>query len=145
MRNGVTESSLAGVSPWHSQRAPYAPSHVDHDVRMMLWCGSMNHDPDLTEEELVIWRAAYGAAFAADFERNWRRARERPLSAGQHSDSFDVAARATDAQYATIVADAAVFRLRDFRHSDSTSDREAGLRLGQLRLEWMEPPDDDIE
>lgn len=66
----------------------------------------MKH-PDLTDDERAIWRAAYAAAFVADFDRN-----------GGEEDFFDRAAKATNAERAIALADLAVERLREWRRDE---------------------------
>lgn len=80
----------------------------------------------MTEEERAIWRAAYAAAFAADFERTRRSAEGMPSHQRGGELPSDAAARVTTGDYAGWIAELAVRRLREWREHE---DSEFGLGL----------------
>jgi hypothetical protein len=79
----------------------------------------------LTHEEGEIWRAAYAAAFVADFERSYQ------ISGG----AFDRVANRTSAERAITIADLAVTRLAQWRKDEQPL---AGVELAPLPKEWDE-------
>ena len=83
----------------------------------------------MTEEERAIWRAAYAAAFVADFRHVTRVAETIAVrvAPGEPPESPDeTAARITHAERPAWIAEHAVRRLREWR---ATEDPEAGIRL----------------
>lgn len=71
----------------------------------------------MTDEELVIWRAAYGSFFAAEFQ-HFR----------QHY-GWDKALSMTHAETAASIANHAVLQLRYWRDRE---DSECGIRISQF-------------
>lgn len=84
----------------------------------------------MTDEERKIWRAAYAAAFVADFERLHSYGVQCGLS-----DAFDRSASSTTAERAITIADLAVARLREWRIDENPS---AGTALEPHPKEWDE-------
>jgi hypothetical protein len=89
------------------------------------------NDANMSTEEREIWRAAYAAAFVADFERKHEYYRN-DLIAGS---PFDEAARVVYAERAITVADLAIVRLRQWRDDN---DALAGCMLKPHPKEWDE-------
>lgn len=79
---------------------------------------------DMTEEERSIWRAAYGAAFVAQFHVN------------KTIVGFDRAIENTTAEQAGTVADHAVMRFREWRENE---DGGFGASLNYEEFEDKEP------
>lgn len=67
----------------------------------------------MTGEEMDIWRAAYAAAYVADFNAS----RKLHEDIGGVRYPFDEATKKTSAERAATIADIAVLKLREWRKS----------------------------
>lgn len=75
----------------------------------------------MNAEEHAIWRAAYAAAFVADFERTYvifANAGVDSLLPEDEGSPFDAAARVTDAERSWTVADRAVQAFRKWQKEE---------------------------